>query len=162
MRTTNVGVGALIRIDMGAFPLVHFRLSGVLDQPDAVAAVDAIQSGIRLSEQQERRFVIVADARAVERTTPMFRAPIGEFARRAEAADFDRLACRIVITQSRVVRGALTAMRWISVKLKGTRAVSTPAEAVDVLGEVVAEMQLDISEQAQNTLLRELHDATAA
>ena len=58
--------------------------SGVLEEDDAKIAVEAIREAIELAKQRDTKFVVVADARGVERTTPMFRAPIGQFAREVD------------------------------------------------------------------------------
>ncbi len=115
------------------WPVLLFTFQGVAGKDEADGALSAIQAGLDRATLEQRRFVLLVDARTLEQATPVFRSIVGGFARDLADEDARRLAAHVLVTQSRIVRGTVTALSWVSRRFASMRAVDTVQEAVDHL-----------------------------
>ena len=104
--------------------LVLARGEGMLDTPDVAQLTGAIDA--RLSER--RPFLVVGDALAVQGLTAPARRHLGEH-RKAKMRSVSHLDLGLVVAvRSPIVRGAMTAISWLSGAFADLRMVELRSE----------------------------------
>ena len=102
----------------------------------SMADADEVMSCFDEAYRSGQRYAVLLDGRGVASPTPDVRRRLSESPGTAEEIAADRGQHTVVILDSSILRGVLTAIRWFLPKAVQLRAASDAAEACVLLGKV--------------------------
>lgn len=128
--------------------LVLARGSGTIEASDAALVTDAIDACVA----RRQKFLVVADTLGIDAVAPAARRHVGEHRNRHKllAADLDLGI--VVALRSPIVRGALTAIGWISGAFANLRTVEHRAELASIVRAVYGEKHVPLRQDDEAAL----------
>ena len=115
--------------DESAWPIVYGRFAGVGTVTGFEAFVSWHTGVMHKAMAQKQRLVVVTDARAVTGTPPDVRAVVGKWISDSPR-EFEEMTLEsVVVLQSALMRGVLTAVGWLSTRKVRLTVFATLPEA---------------------------------
>lgn len=153
-----------MELDTADYPLVRLRPATVCDEAGARELIASFEAVLDRAEAEDSRFIMVADSRNVDKITSLFRRDYAAWENTLSDERYGRMALRVVILDSAIVRGAITAMSWFSPRMKSIVAVANIDEAVKTVEAFVVNEDFALARgqiEGLRTALEALRAATA-
>lgn len=135
-------------VEQDHFPLVFVRLGGPLTETAAAVLTMQLHKTLDRALSDDAYVFMVIDARRVSKMGAGFRQTFGEWEASITDELFARIRVRVIVHENPVVRGALTAMAWLSPRIKEIATAKTADGAIAALrqadqscGELTAEQE---------------------
>lgn len=130
-------------------PVVLVEATGTIDRPEMLLLTGAIDGFI----ERRERFLVVGDLLEVSGITAAARQLVGQHRERlrGKAEPFDMGL--LLALRSPVIRGALTAISWVSGELDGLHTVENRRELSRLARELLAKESAPTSEELTSALL---------
>ena len=131
-----------IIVDTKHWPVVFATWFGEPTEGAVMRYFAANEALFNRARKERTRFVLVTDAAFTQRPSPKVRKLIAQQTN-AQPADSQELAVgSIIIVESALIRGVVTALTWILPRLKDSRIVGGVDEAIDVALRILDDQRL--------------------
>ena len=130
--------------DDSFYPLTFARFTGETTMDDAKALADWQDALTERARGDGVKLISLFDARGTTKVTAEVRRELGEWTKRTDANSQEIQPVTVVILDSALVRGAMTAIGWISSSVARTTPAKSIDEAVAVIQRRCREEGLDI------------------
>ena len=114
----RVPEACLLRLIDTHFPLVHSFIAGEVDEALARQITAANAEMIERAREANRGFYFFINALHIHAVTPTARKLLAEWDAALTDEQEASMRCRVVLADSLVVRGAISAMRWFSPRMR--------------------------------------------
>jgi len=148
--------------DESLFPIVFVFVAGRLDEDSILEVVKSVDAGLRRAHANDSQCFQFVNAMHVEGVTPLARKAVAEWENSVEEEVFGRLAARIVLSDSIVVRGAITAISWFSQRMKMAQSCKDFDEGLNALRERMVAAGQTLTPERADALRQMNADAEAA
>lgn len=132
-QTTRCTLAGVLIVDTSFEPILLLRMSGVITLDDVETLQRESTPMLQRLTHERRRSMTVSDSREVSKVDVTVRKAFAEFSNSQDPAIQENVLVSIVITDSVILRAALTAVTWLSPRMRSTRAVSDFEGAADAI-----------------------------
>lgn len=123
----------MLIVDTSFEPILLLRLSGVLTLDDVETLRRESSPWLAAMMKAGRRTMTISDSREVSKVDVAVRKAFGDFSNSQEPAVQANAVVSVVVTDNMLLRAALTAVTWLSPRMRGTRAVSDLQGAAEAI-----------------------------